>query len=267
MKKLKGRFLLVITVLLFSSGLFFFSSCGLETYYYLDPPKVIHEAIWSSEDFTTCYFSFLTTEGGENNTDQGTFRFSGTGIYYMIYNSYSDMINREELVATLNTGKNYTAAAEQIITKYAYQKLNFSSGSFDPAIESTGTSRYIYIRLNDYEDDENYKAAFCIGDKELLSYDDDDAVKIDGLPVIPKRAGESTVKHGFTFNKKHTEHDSENPVPKEGDPDVYFSSTASEEGVWYVDMYAISIGQDESFTPSYSQVAFLGSVEIEEIEK
>ncbi len=240
------------------------SSCGLETYYYLDPPETVHEAIYSSSDPLQFYFSFRTTEGGDNNVDQGTFQFLGTYIYYKIYNNYSDMVSRESTIATLNSSTNYTAAAEYVITKYSYQPLGFSAGSYDPTIESSGSSRYVYVRLSDYGDEEAYQSAICVGDTSLTSYDSTYAVNLsDGTVVLPKRTDGASVKHGFNFNANDTSSD-ENPLPVSGDPDLYLNSSASSDGTWYVDMYAISVGQDETFSPSYSQVAFLGSVSIYE---
>lgn len=264
MKRSVGVYLIRVLLVLFGMGLFFFSSCGLETYYYLDPPNVEHEPIYSSSDQLQFYFSFRTKEDGDNNTDQGTFKFLGTYVYYKIYNSYSEMKTREDAVSTLNSSTNYTAAADRIISTYKYQVLGFSAGSYDPTIESSGSSRYVYIRLNDYGDEEAYKASICVGSELLSSYDSNYAVKLaDGTVVVPKRTDGANVKHGFNFNSEDSSSD-ENPVPVSDDPDVYLSTSASSEGTWYVDMYAISVGQDESLSKSYSQVAFLGSVAIYE---
>ena len=35
-------------------------------------------------------------------------------------------------------------------------------------------------------------------------------------------------------------------------------------GIWYVNMYAVSVGRDASYTPYYSLVCHLGSVAIDE---
>ncbi|MBQ4025563.1 MAG: hypothetical protein II611_09265, partial [Treponema sp.] len=56
--------------------------------------------------------------------------------------------------------------------------------------------------------------------------------------------------------------DDNNPLPKSSDEDVNYSGYSSESGVWYVDMYAVSVGRDVSYATSYSKVLFLGSVKI-----
>ncbi|MBQ2481529.1 MAG: hypothetical protein II516_09795, partial [Treponema sp.] len=79
----------------------------------------------------------------------------------------------------------------------------------------------------------------------------------NGQPVMPRRYINSN--YGFNFGQ-----DDNNPLPKNGDADVNYSSSSSDSGTWYVDMYAVSVGRDTSYSTSYSKVLFLGSVKIQE---
>ena len=55
-----------------------------------------------------------------------------------------------------------------------------------------------------------------------------------------------------------------NPLPVSGDEDVDWQTSVPEgdEGKWFVDMYAVTVGRDATFTYSYSRVLHLGSVTI-----
>ena len=53
----------------------FFASCGLDTFYYLEPPKTDgHTTKYTSDDRAQLYFSFLTNEEGDNS-DYGSSDF------------------------------------------------------------------------------------------------------------------------------------------------------------------------------------------------
>jgi len=240
-------------------------ACGLDTFYYLDPPITDgHTSYYTTEDGIYRYFSFVTNEEsslGDNDqyfSSASELVFLGTEVYYKIYKSYSTMVNAENAIDSLNTSSsNYTAAAENLIESRGYKPLKFSAGSFIPLVEagSSPENRHVYIRLNDYGTEVDYSKGICISNHPMDKYSTADALTYNGQPVLPRRYINSG--YGFNFGQ-----DDNNPLPKSSDEDVNYSGYSSESGVWYVDMYAVSVGRDVSYATSYSKVLFLGSVKI-----
>ncbi|MBQ5450514.1 MAG: hypothetical protein IIT57_10795, partial [Treponema sp.] len=103
----------------------------------------------------------------------------------------------------------------------------------------------------------DFQQGICISNQSMTKYDPSKALMHNGQPVMPRRYINSN--YGFNFGQ-----DDNNPLPKNGDADVNYSGSASESGSWYVDMYAVSVGRDTSYSTSYSKVLFLGSVKIQE---
>ena len=66
-----------LSFMLFAFCLFLFASCGLESFYYLDPPKEDRLVLYTNSDRTLDYFSFRTNEGSEPNISLGEFEFLG----------------------------------------------------------------------------------------------------------------------------------------------------------------------------------------------
>ena len=254
---------LIFTVFAAFASFFSFSSCGLDNYYYLDPPRSDgHQIQYGDSDESKHYFSCITTEesGSGTNSDyfssSSDFVFLGTGIYYKIYNNYSAMQSVESSVNSMisSSDNTYTSASEYLIYTKGYKELKISRGVRDPLIGrgSSPEDRYVNIRLTDYGD---FPAGIWISSDGNDVMNDSNALKVDGISVRPMRSGST---YGFEFSAT----DSNNPVPKSGDDDVEISATASVEGEWYVDMYAVSVGRDSSYTESYSQPFFMGSVAI-----
>ncbi len=237
-----------------------FTTCGLETFYYLDPPiDSGHTTRWDTEDGANAYFSFITNETGSNGSLGGDFNFQGTEVYYNIFASTSTMESVQSSIDSLNTKSDVSAAAESMIKTYGYQNLLYRpSGSSKtrtstPLIPYSGENRSVYIRLNtprDSFDIEYMQPAICYSD----NYDK------DNLLGTPRRKTGSN-NYGFEFTKKGSG-SSSNPVPTNGDSDLYSSS--SSDSTWYIDMWAVSVGRDASYSPSYSRMLHLGSVSIKE---
>lgn len=234
-------------------------SCGLDTFYYLEPPKNDgHSVRYDYSDEIELFFSFLTNEEKNNDFSGSDFDFRGTEVYYKIYNSSSAMESVQNAVDSLNSGSDVAAAATNLINTRFYRTLSLSPDAKpSPLIPNRNDDRYVYIRLNDMPNgDETQKAAVCIADKKMTAYNPSEP----GIQWLgaPRRSFSSV--YGFNFNKN----DSENPPPKEGDEDVYWSGTSSSPGVWYIDMWAVSAGRDGSYSSSYSKLLHLGSVRIEQ---
>lgn len=237
--------------------------CGLDNFYYLDEPLQINEPYYSGSDPLTRYFSFQTNESAATSevnasylNASSSFIFSGTEVYYKIYNNYSTMLSVQKNVDSYTSDSTTaSSAAYYLIEREKYVQLNTSSGNISPLVHVTGENKYCYIRLMDYGNNIAYQNVICIGSQQFSYYDPNNAIS---NTYYPRRSIDS--KYGFNFNSD----DENNPLPVQGDEDFNYSSTASESGVWYVDMYAISAGRDESFSWSYSSPLRLGSITIYE---
>ena len=237
-----------------------FVSCGLDTFYYLEPPKTDgHTTKYTSNDRPQLYFSFLTNEEGDNS-DYGSsdFSFLGTEVYYKIYNNYSAMVSAQSSIDSLNSSSDVSAAATNIINSRNYKTLLFSSYNQTPLIPEKNDDRYVYIRLNSIKGSAEYSAVVCYGTSAMESYvSGSSGVTLIGKPLRNVSSGSG---YGFDFKKT----DNDNPLPVSSDEDVSWSSSSSEDGVWYVDMWAVSVGRDSSYSPSYSKLLHLGSISIRE---
>lgn len=235
------------------------ASCGLDTFYYLDPPlNYESHAGPGSTDETQNYFSCRTNEESSTGSNSEYFGsaellFLGTEIYYKIYTSSSTMASVETSVSSMSSATNYSSAAEYLISTKGYKPLGISNGSISPLIKagSSPQNRYVYIRLTD--DGADFPiGAICVSDSILRTPSADKELTFGGDPVYPCRSVES---RGFNFGKNGV------PLPQSGDDDVEYGS-GPEDGKWYVDMYAVSVGRDSSYSNTYSQPCFMGSVTI-----
>lgn len=225
--------------------LVYFISCGLETLYYLKYPTRSHDVSYTNEDRLYDYFEVVS--GDNSDLDGSDFKFSGTEIYYKIFNNTSTLTSSVSTITSAVNSSDISAAASTIINTKKYKPLTISSSNDTPFIK--GHNKKVYIRLNKIASD-------------ALNHPNE--VQIDGkLFAYPKRFKTSgSKKIGFEFNKD----DDDNPVPEEGDDDVEWSSSFTEDKVWYVDMWAFSSGKDTSYTWSYSEAVHLGNITIREDE-
>ncbi|MBQ4331317.1 MAG: hypothetical protein IJC31_05725 [Spirochaetaceae bacterium] len=220
--------------------IFFLFSCGLDTFYYLDPPvsrNFIDEAQSPSQDPSEHYVSFVTASNGDNRDI-----FQGTAVYYKIYNSASRLLTDKAAVESINND-NSNQGMNRLIG-WGYQALTTSAGDTVNLVGG-GNSRQIVIRLFDESlngDVYNYPAKVTVDDSSL---------------GIPLRCFD---KKTFSF-KETVLSSSVYSVPKEGDMDVSFSTNVGTV-TWYVALYAVSTGMSPSLAPIYSQVTYLGSLAI-----
>ena len=238
---------------LFIFCLFIFQACGLDTFYSLEPPvNIIHKPLYNTADHTQMYFDFYTNDTA--NKALTGFNYLGTAVYYRIYNNYQTMLSRNASIDAVNNSSNYNTAAERLIA-YGYKELNTSEGSVSPLVApSSSNSRHVEIRLTDNNeiDASNPDAAF-------LPY-----IKVDGSTSGFGKPRREEGNYKFDFGR--TSKDSACPKPDFSDAD-FENGSFSEENKYYVDMYAVAVGQDNSFTPYYSNILHLGSVTIDPNEE
>ncbi len=231
---------LFVAAFVFAS-LFFFTTCGLDTFYTVSAPTtVVHEPVYTSSDFASNYFHF---KSAINSTTDSSFNFLGTAVYYRIYASSSTMLSRQSAISAVNTSSDYTAAATKMIG-FGYQQLNTSTGSIQPLITAQGVD--VIIRLTNYgqEGDANneYRA------------------QISAIAKIPRRSVGPTKTFDFGRHANSKYNSEYNALPVSGDED--FENGTVTDNKYYVDMYAVALGRDTTYTTYYSNVLHLGSIPI-----
>lgn len=278
--------------IIFSFCLLFFNGCGLDYYYVLDAPDTSRNtSSIDSANYTThtsydsSYFDFYTYDDQDENVLD---MYKGTAVYYKIYNSYSTMNSRISTLSSLGSSTNVQAAATQMIDTYTYCELGLcaiidgtvKSLSLSPLVEKISKStknREVYIRISNYQDSisDDYRACVKIEEDSVLKYmmyngsDIDYFEKISDAPdgyslVIPMRKGNEL---NFDFGRKYEygSNAGSKVLPESGDSD-FQCDTASEDGMYYVDLYAVAVGYKD-FTAYYSNVLHLGSVGIDSDEE
>ncbi len=224
---------------------FLFSACGLENYITIEEPGTVTNMPSVESGFDSMHFEFFTNERNDPS-------FKGTDVYYKIFNNLSTMESQAATLDNLaNNDETKINSASTMIQNNKYQRLKCDGIGNDPLIPSKSSVPYqrVRIRLTDYLTEE-YKACVTIDDALL------------GKPV--RNDG------SFTFNFGRTSEGVNNIVPGTDEAseiqDYYKASSATKEGVWYVDLFAVSVGMDTSFSKFYSNIKHLGSVKIVEGE-
>lgn len=222
----------------------FFTTCGLDTFSIVPAPtSVVHEPVYTSSDYAANYFRFVAPRVGED--DIPNLRFLGTAVYYRIYASSSTMLSRQSAISAVNTSSDYSAAATKMIG-FGYKQLNTADGNVQPLINKDGGD--VMIRLTNYGN----------GNDPANEY----RAQINLIAKIPRRSiGQNkTFDFGRHGNNKYVPNDNYD-LPASGDED--FESGTISDNKYYVDMYAVAVGRDSTYTMYYSNVLHLGSVPID----
>lgn len=256
---------------IFCICLFLYPGCGLEGYCVVEAParRYTNPTITPSgeaSEYSESYFSFETNDEG-NSKISGNFKYMGTAVYYKIYNNYSTMNSHISTISSISSSTNSSSAFPKL-QSYGYQELGVNKEklidddkkkSYSPLIEADSTNRKIVIRLTNYNEPKNvdklkdweYRAKILIG--------------VDGTgsekELYPMRQDNTK---SFDFGRKNSSGDYDKP--KSGEDDVNYG-TASKENMYYITLYAVAVGHDNSFTNYYSNVLYLGSVAINASEE
>ncbi len=275
-----------------------FLSCGLDDYPYLYEPTVYYNMSYYTSasnytvDYNKWYVDFLTNDN-ENykvyTKNKSEFTFSGTEIYYKIYNNYSTLASQRSAILAVNTSSNSTAAATKMIDTYGYKPLGmYPSVEWSPFVEasSDGSNQRIALRIKDYTSgevisDSAWSTKSCIyirgfgylgyyqGKAVSCNYDGADGVWKDSSGntvtlVKPFRNGNS--KSFDFFDDQESNNTRVNCLPVSGDDDYCHSSSASDslsgDKEYYVQFFAVSTGYDGSYTNFYSLVLNLGTIPV-----
>lgn len=139
-KKVLCLFTCILFLLLFS--------CGLDVYYFVEPPKSSVE-ISNPPDATFQVFSFITADS--LNTDPGvvgqSVLFLGTDVYYKIYTDFSVLESQKSTINTANL-EEYTENGINKLNSLGFQKITSNPYS-DPLIKKSTSNQTVKIRLFD----------------------------------------------------------------------------------------------------------------------
>lgn len=246
---------------IFCICLFLCPGCGLETLYYLDAPfqRQTNPTVSDSGDaalYTEAYFDFYTNE---NQKVDENLKYLGTAVYYKIYNSYSTMNSHISSVSSISSSTNSSSAFPRL-QSYGYQELgtkdmNGNERNISPLIPAESSNQRVVIRLTNYQEPDQSSA-------EWNEYAYRAKIVINNVEKYVPMRNDST--KSFDFGRKNSSGDYDKP--KSGEDDVNYG-TASKDDVYYVTLYAVAVGRDNSFTNYYSNVLYLGSVAINASEE
>jgi hypothetical protein len=227
--------------LLLLSALSVFSSCGLETYSIIEPPKIGRITSGTIEAMDR-YFSFQT-----NGVVAGDVMFQGTTVFYKIYASESVMNTERSSISSANN--RYSMEGYNRIIALGYQELGSSKQNY-PLIPAGSAATNVVIRLFD---EGSYTARIQENDSIPL------VSPAWGRPM--RRSTGSGTDRGFNFFASDESVREDNPRPVSGEPDVNYSEYQNGTE-WFVNAYAVSLGRETSYANLYSQLLYLGFIRI-----
>jgi len=233
------------TLVLTGCFLFLTTSCGLDEFYFVESPYYYRSQPSYDSPYTENYFSFYTYESSMSDylDVSSPFRLIGTDVYYKIYSSYDSMVSER---SSLNSAasNNDSSAASKLIDSYKYMPLKYEGQSSAVLIPATGSNQEIYIRLSNYQND-SFKAKIVIGGEDA---------------GVPRRNNGKSGAYSFDFGRSGDA----DKVPDSDDTDVKYSSSSTSDGKWYVSMFAVALGRDSSYSITYSNIFYLGTVCIDQ---
>lgn len=226
-------------------------SCGLDVYYILYPPSE-SQVVNDNTEALGRYFSFRTADA-EN---QGMDIYTGTTVIYKIYNTLPQLTSDSFSINNYNSefsDKGYNRAVA-----LGYQKLSISNNDM-PLVSKDTTNRSVEIRLfTEGFVDNPYEAGIKVSGQYVMDGSD---------YAIPLRENEATFS--FYSSSKNTIVNGKsysNSIPDADNIDVNFIqlSDDSQENIWYVNAFAVSMGMTSDFSYKYSQLEPLGYIVISE---
>ena len=226
----------------------FFFTCGIPVYYVIEPPVAEHIPTEDSTDTSQRYFSFICPYSASSENSE--FTLSGTGIYYRIYDSSEAMESDISSISSRNG--EYSENGYLRMIELNYQPL-ISNPANTPVIKKTSSSRTIRLWLL-----AEGEGVFPAG---IYDYTNNPDTPFS-VPVRSgaERSATSNENPGFQFTSNY--------VPLFGDSDTKFTivteNTAREDypNVWYVNLYAVTIGREVNLSPHYSSLLHLGKLKI-----
>ena len=163
-----------------------------------------------------------------------------TDVYYKIYSDSSRLTSEHSSIMQLaNSDNSSNQAADRMIASYRFQPLR-AKGHTDQVVlvPNKNSNRRVKIRLVD-----------------IRPYDVAQISISDSIVDIPVRALPNSPSFDFFSG-------ADDMKPKSDDADTNMSSSSTDPDVYYVSMFAVAVGQDNTYARLYSNVLYLGSVQI-----
>jgi hypothetical protein len=200
-------------------------------------PSATHKAT-GSPDFLNSYFEYVP-----NGSTTGTI------VLYRIYADMDVLTSQRAAIQSANKAdsqKGYDRAVG-----LGYQELDTS---LHRSYLTQNSSDKIRIRLFDdgFTESSLWKAGVFSGGNANTETSADS---------VPLRRGLNNKGFSFFYTTDANGKKTNNPKPANGDID-YNSTGHSSSGPWYVNAYAVSVGQDAAFTIYHSTLADLGFIMI-----
>ncbi len=209
--------------------LFMLTSCGLKTFYLIEPPYNAETA--NPADGTLVSTPYLTNEFifTARNLTTSTFISPGTDIYYRIYASQEDLQIDAKRINDANDEDSNSGFKQ--LESLGYKRLTSSLGGENTLINSAGGR--IRVRLADSNNDASIEVSGVFIGKPI---------RWNG--------------HYFNFDSTYNSEDDDYAIPVESDEDY---KAGSESGYMYVNAYAVSSGMDTTtFVAVQSELLSLG---------
>lgn len=221
----------VMCLILFNC-FFLMIGCGLDTFYYVEPPIASDDKPSDQSAYNNRTFRFVTVE----NPPVGGFKIDGTDVYYKIYSDKNVWDSEtKDLISVSNSTSAY--GFDKLNDTYKYQNLLNNKSNDDILIPYRGGNQSVEIRLTDYQTSKDWAAA----------------IKINGSLVgVPTRYNKMSFNFGIGNGSN---------FPNISDGDVKAGGTPGDHK-WYVSVFAVTKGHDTSYVSYYSNIVYLGSVVI-----
>ena len=225
----------------------FLCACGIDNYIYLYP--VTTYLNWpDTNDEIRNYCAFRTSDTANNSSASGYFQ--GFEVYYRIYRNLTTLESERLRIDSYNEDESTQAMAFDYMTStYNYKRLAGSHRLSEyPLIPGASSNRDVYIRLYN-----TVNSSITAGIKVYESGENSTLLLDCG---IPRRTvgGITRNNDDYSFKIEYI---------KNGDDDVSWSSTTTEDGKLYAQFYVAAYGYDESFQSIYSELFSLGYITLD----
>ena len=243
---MKQRFLSGIILFIFS---LLISSCGLDTFYFLNPPtSIVYSITYDNSDASKNYLGFWTNDSQSHLPSD--FSFDGTLVYYRIYTDSNTVANVINEISSVNNSSNYNTAVERLISK-KYRPLHYFDGTTKKELKiNNGATSSVEIRLSDYNE---------------INSTNPDQLYTDHISIAGTVIGTPLREYGsnLTFNFGwcgYTGYEQTCKCPESNDDD--FEGGSPSDGWYYINLYAFGYGHDTTFKTYYSNVLHLGCLKV-----
>ncbi len=209
----------------------FFPSCGLNTFYKIDPPANAEISNLANGDLVTTLNLSDKFEFSARDLSTSVFIDPGTSVYYRIYNNQEELQNDAEAIDDANDDD--TENGYKKLLTLNYKEIKTTRGGENPLVDRFGGRVVI----------------------SFSNKDDSASISVSGVSTgfKPLRYNDKF----FNFDDTYEVDDERYDVPVDNDDDYEYNSDADVH--MYVNAYAVSNGMDSTtFNLVHSELLSLG---------